>query len=67
MQDMSIDKLINKTGSIFKLVVLASRRAQELCADGAKLVDSPSSAKVASIVLQEIIEGKISYKIKEKK
>jgi DNA-directed RNA polymerase omega subunit len=67
MLDMAIDKLIDKTGSLYKLVILASRRAQELSADASKLVNSPSSSKVASIALQEIIEGKISYKIKEKK
>jgi DNA-directed RNA polymerase omega subunit len=67
MLDMSIDKLIGKTGSIYKLVVLASRRALELSADASKLVDSPLGSKVASIALQEIVEGKISYKIKEKK
>jgi DNA-directed RNA polymerase omega subunit len=58
---------MDKTGSIYKLVVLASRRAQELAADGAKLVDVPGGTKVALIALQEILEGKISYKIKEKK
>ncbi len=67
MQDIAIDKLIAKTGSIFKLVVLASRRAQELSAEGARLVEIPIGTKVATIALQEIIEGKISYKIKEKK
>ena len=67
MQDMAIDKLVGKIGSLYKLVVLASRRAQELSAEGAKLVEAPSGTKVASIALQEIIEGKISYKIKEKK
>ena len=67
MQDMAIDKLIAKTGSIYKLVILASRRAQELSGDSAKLVESPSGAKISSIALQEIMEGKISYKVKEKK
>lgn len=67
MQNMAIDKLIDKTGSIYKLVVLASRRAQELSADGAKLVEVPAGTKVATIALQEIMEGKVSYKIKEKK
>jgi DNA-directed RNA polymerase omega subunit len=67
MQDMAIDKLIDKTKSLFKLVVLASRRAQELAADSNKLVESPSGAKIASVALQEIIEGKITYKAKEPK
>ena len=67
MQDASIDKLLEKTHSIYKLVVLASRRAIEL-ADGAqKLVDEPPDAKPARIALDEIMAGKIEYKVKEGK
>ncbi len=65
MQEAAIDQLINKTGSIYKLVVLASRRALELSDNaGAKLVETEASAKPAEVALKEIIEGKISWKIK---
>jgi DNA-directed RNA polymerase omega subunit len=68
MQDLPIDKLWEKTGSMYKLIVLASKRALELSDNGAtKLVEISSIAKVPSIALQEILEGKISYKIKEGK
>ena len=67
MQAPAIDKLLDKTHSIYKLVILASRRTIEL-ADGAqKLVDAPSDAKPSDIAMKEIIEGKISYKIIEEK
>jgi len=67
MQDVAIDKLLDKTGSIYKLVVLASRRAIELNEGAARLVDAPPDAKPTGVALKEILEGKISYKLKEEK
>jgi DNA-directed RNA polymerase omega subunit len=68
MRDIAIDELVAKTGSVFKLVVLAARRALELSDNNsAKLVEAPLSAKPQDISLQEILEGKISYKTREKK
>ncbi len=67
MQDMPIDKLLDKTRSIYKLVILASRRTIEL-ADGAqKLVDTPPDTKPSDIAIEEILAGKIGYKPKEGK
>ena len=67
MQDPAIDKLLDKTHSIYKLIILASRRAIEL-ADGAqRLVEEPIDAKPARIALDEILAGKIEYKIKDEK
>jgi len=67
MQDAPIDKLLDKTHSIYKLVVLAARRTIEL-ADGAqKLVDAPVDTKPCNIALEEILENKIEYKVKEEK
>ena len=67
MQAPPIDKLMDKIRSIYKLVILASRRTIEL-ADGAqKLVNAPADAKPSDIAIEEIIEGKISYKVKEGK
>ena len=67
MQSPAIDKLLDKTHSIYKLVILASRRTIEL-ADGAqRLVDMPLDTKPANVALEEIIKDKISYKVKESK
>jgi len=65
---MPIDKLLDKTGSIYKLVILASRRALELT-DGAasRLVDADPELKAQDIALKEILEGKITFGKKEKK
>ncbi len=65
--DFDIADLLNKTGSTYKLVILASRRAIELSEGAARLVDMPAEAKVTNIAIQEILEGKITYKIKDEK
>lgn len=66
MQNIPIDELLKKTGSIYKLAILASRRAIELNEGSAKLIDVNPDSKISYIALKEILEGKISYKIKEK-
>ena len=67
MQDVPIDVLFSKTGSMYKLVILAARRAIELGEGAAKLVDAPHEAKVSNVALKEIADGKISIKYKEEK
>ncbi|PIP20778.1 MAG: DNA-directed RNA polymerase subunit omega [Candidatus Omnitrophica bacterium CG23_combo_of_CG06-09_8_20_14_all_40_11] len=48
--------------SIFKLVVLASKRALEIAEGQPKLVNLDSSFKPSTIALHEIAEGKVCYK-----
>ncbi len=67
MQRKAIDSLLGKTGSLYKLVVLTAMRAGELSDGAANLVGARPDAKPINVALQEIQEGKISYKIKEKK
>lgn len=67
MKDMPIDVLINKTGSAYKLVILAARRAIELGEGATKLVDAPPTMKVANVALKEILEGKVTMKVKAEK
>ena len=67
MEDIPIDMLLKKTGSIYKLVILAVRRAIELGEGAARLVDAPLDAKPTTVALKEILEGKVSIKIKEEK
>jgi len=62
-----MEKLIKeKQDSIYKLVVLASRRALELGSGSQKLVDTPANTKLTTIALKEIREDKVRYKIKKK-
>ncbi|MFA6141980.1 MAG: DNA-directed RNA polymerase subunit omega [Candidatus Omnitrophota bacterium] len=67
MKDLAIDTLLNKTGSLYKFVVLTSMRAIELSDGAANLVGEKATAKPVNVAIKEIAEGKISYKVKEKK
>ena len=69
MAHMALEKLLDKTeGSVYKLVVLASRRALELAEGQPKLVEGSSAATKPSIVaLQEIEASKLSAKGKDAK
>jgi DNA-directed RNA polymerase omega subunit len=67
MQDMDIGKLLNKVGSLYKLVVLTSLRAVELSDGAASLSGGKKDNKTINVALREIAEGKIEYKLKEKK
>ena len=61
-----IENLLDKTdNSIYKLVILASRRALELNEGSPKLVETESK-KVSTVALEEIREGKIVMKAKKK-
>ena len=63
---ISIENLLDKTdNSIYKLVILASKRALELNEGSPKLVETESK-KISAIALEEIKEGKIGIKEKKK-
>ncbi len=55
---VSLEDLNKKVDSIFKLTVLAARRAQQLNDGAPKLVKSEAS-KISTIALEEIAQGKI--------
>ena len=58
-----LEKLFDKTGSIYKLVVLASRRALELNDGSPRLVDGMDlKLKPPLVALEEIAAGKVALK-----
>lgn len=63
MSYIPIEQLMNKMGSIYKLVLLASWRAIEISAGGQKLVDISPRVKASTVALEEIKEGKVFYRI----
>ena len=67
MPNLDIEKMIGKVGSLYKLVVLTALRAVELSEGAQNLVGEKPEAKTINTALKEIGEGKINYKIKEKK
>lgn len=67
MENIPLEKLLDVTDySLYKLVILVSKRAIEIAEDSGKLSDINSSFKPASIALQEIVEGKVGYKKSKK-
>lgn len=61
-----IEDLLDKTdNSIYKLVILASKRALELNEGSPRLVETDNK-KISSVALEEIKEGKIVMKEKKK-
>ncbi len=61
MAYVKIGELLEKIGSAFKLVLVASRRSNELNsgAPGMVKIDSP---KISSVAIEEIRRGLIGYK-----
>lgn len=63
----SIEKLMEKTGSIYKLVILAAKRALEISEGSPRLVETGAKDKPAVIALREITEGKVGMKLRKAK
>lgn len=63
MPYVALEKLLDKSGSsVYKLVILASKRALEIAEGQPKLVGANSSTKPSTIALYEIADGKVQYK-----
>jgi DNA-directed RNA polymerase omega subunit len=63
MPYIALEKLLDKSkGSVYKLVILASKRALEIAEGQPKLVEAHSSIKPSTIALYEISEGKVQCK-----
>ncbi|MDD4939270.1 MAG: DNA-directed RNA polymerase subunit omega [Candidatus Omnitrophica bacterium] len=63
MPYVALEKLLDKSDfSIFKLVILASKRSLEIAEGQPKLVNVDPSFKPSTAALYEIAEGKIRYK-----
>ena len=65
MINVPIEELNKNVGSIYKLVILAARRAAELNEGAAPLIQIDSK-KAATIALEEIRQGLVTYKQKGK-
>ncbi len=58
-----LEELLPKAGgSVYKLVRIASKRALEISNTGAKLIQAPIDAKLATVALDEIRQGKVLEK-----
>ena len=61
MAQVAIEELLKRCGSIYRLVILASKRAKEIAEGAPALVETPHR-KVTSVALEEILQGKVLYK-----
>ncbi len=62
---IKMEELYEKTGSLYKLVILASKRAVELNNGAAQLTEHEQD-NISETTLKEIIEGRVSYKGQKK-
>ena len=61
MGNVPLEKLVDKSFySVYKLVIMASKRALEIAEGQPKLVAVAASVKPSTVALMEISEGKIS-------
>ena len=58
-----VEKMLDKTDySIYKLVVLAAKRALEIASGSPRLIEIDSMMKPSTVALYEIAAGKVTYK-----
>ena len=61
MAQVPIEGLLKRCGSVYRLVILAAKRAKEV-AEGSPALVETGQRKVTSIALEEILHGKVLYK-----
>ena len=66
MAYIPLERMIRNNPSIYKLVLLAAERANQLNSGSKPLIES-AGKKASSNALQEICEGKIKFKDEEEK
>ncbi|MBL7070281.1 MAG: DNA-directed RNA polymerase subunit omega [Candidatus Omnitrophica bacterium] len=63
MNYVPLEKVLDKNEkSLYKLVILASKRALEIAEGQPKLIAADSATKPSTVALFEIAEGKVRYK-----
>ena len=64
MEQQPLEDFLKQTPSVYKLVILAAKRAMELN-DGAPKLTHSDAVKVSTQALEEIREGKVTYEVLE--
>ncbi|ERJ13416.1 DNA-directed RNA polymerase subunit omega [Haloplasma contractile] len=65
MRNPSIDQLLEKIDSKYKLAYASAKRARQLSQGQEELVDRPYSRKEVGIALEEILEDKLDIEFEE--
>lgn len=59
-----LEKMLDKTEySVYKLVILAAKRALEIAEGQPRLIEADKAMKPSTVALYEIAAGKIGYKL----
>ncbi len=61
MRHYSVEDFHGKVDSLYRLVLLASRRANQIARTESRPLIATHSRKPTVIALEEILEGKVSY------
>jgi len=64
MSYMPVEKIFKGSDSIYKITILAAKRAVELN-NGAKKLIETNTTRFSTIALEEVAAGKITYKVKK--
>jgi len=71
MREPSVDKLLEKIDSKYKIAYIAAKRARQISNDGVSQMDymdelpEASSAKSVGLALEEILHEVINYELEE--
>ena len=62
MRQYSVDDFKGKVDSLYRLVIIASRRANQIGKPETRPLVPVASKKATVVALEEIIEGKVTYR-----
>jgi DNA-directed RNA polymerase subunit omega len=71
MREPSVDKLLEKIDSKYKIAYIAAKRARQISSDGVSQMDyvetlpEPVSTKSVGLALEEILNDVLSYELEE--
>jgi len=71
MREPSVDKLLDKIDSKYKIAYIAAKRARQISVDGASQMDyneelpAPRSSKSVGLALEEILHDALKYELEE--
>jgi DNA-directed RNA polymerase omega subunit len=63
MSGISPEDFKEKIDSLYRLVIVGSRRANQVCKPESRPLASVESKKPTMVALQEILDDKVSYRI----
>lgn len=61
MRNYSVEDFAGKTDSLYRLVIVAARRASQISRTDSRPLVSVRSRKPTMIALEEILDGKVSH------